>query len=98
MHRSGGPVEIDHYRTLLVENACEKAEEKLMSLWFPPVIGLFSGEKNLLEGTKMSNTQTNRFFNCVSTLIANQVSVFHIGTPSFVTELLMYVLISENIC
>ena len=69
IHRSGGPVDVDHFRTLLVESSCEKNEEKLMNSWFPQVTAMFSGEKALVTGP-----QRSRFYESVSTLIANQVS------------------------
>ena len=68
-HRSGGPVDVDHFRTLLVESSCEKNEEKLMNSWFPQVTAMFSGDKALVTGS-----QRSRFYESVSTLIANQVS------------------------
>lgn len=61
---------MDHFRTLLVENACEKSEEKLMNAWFPLVTGLFSGDQALVVGG-----QGSKFYECVSTLVANQVSM-----------------------
>ena len=71
--RSQGPVDIEHFRSLMVENCCEKAEEKLMSSWFNQVMALFSGENSLIADIKMLPNQTNRFYQCTSTLIANQV-------------------------
>jgi len=67
--RGEGPVDVDHFRTLMVENAIEKNEEKLMNAWFPQVTSLFSGDTALVVGP-----QKGRFFDCVTTLITNQVS------------------------
>ena len=57
----------------MVENNSEKSEDKLMSSWFNQVMALFSGDTSLIADLKMSPNQTNRFYECVSTLIANQV-------------------------
>ncbi len=67
--RSGGPVDVDHFRTLLVENSCEKSEDRLMTGWFPQVTAMFTGDKALVSGPARSH-----LYECVSTLIANQVS------------------------
>lgn len=71
--RADGPVDVDHFRTLLVENSSERNEERLMNSWFPQVTALFSGDKALISGP-----QKPRFYDCVSTLIANQVSYSHL--------------------
>lgn len=57
----------------MVENSCEKAEEKLMTSWFNHVMALFSGESSLVADLKMNPNQMNRFYECTSTLISNQV-------------------------
>ena len=46
-HRSHGPVDIEHFRSLMVENSncCEKAEDKLMSSWFNQVMTFFLGQQ-----------------------------------------------------
>ena len=75
VYRSTGPVDIEHFRSLMVENSCEKAEDKLMSSWFNQVMALFSGESSLITDIKLSPSQMNRFYECTSTLIANQVSI-----------------------
>ena len=48
----------------------EKAEEKLMSSWYPKVITLFSDSKLL---PKLPKDRMDGFFECSSTLIGNQV-------------------------
>ena len=58
----------------MVENSCEKAEDKLMSSWFNQVMALFSGEGSLIADLKLPPSQLNRFYECTSTLITNQVS------------------------
>ena len=59
----------------MVENSCEKAEDKLMSSWFNQVMALFSGETSLIADLKLPSSQMNRFYECASTLITNQVSI-----------------------
>ena len=79
----------------MVENSCEKCEDKLMSSWFNQVMALFSGEESLIGDLKMSPNQTNRFYECVSTLIANQVYTvckMHINSVSIDVILVRYVL------
>ena len=49
----------------------EKAEEKLMSSWYPKVITLFSDSKLL---PNLPKDRMESFFECSSTLIGNQVS------------------------
>ena len=41
----------------MVENSCEKAEEKLMSSWFNHVMAVFSGESSLVADIKISDEQ-----------------------------------------
>lgn len=51
---------------------CEKVEEKLMNTWFPKVIHLVTS-KNTLQ--RIRGNKLDAFYNCVSTLISNQVSL-----------------------
>ncbi len=67
-------MDVDHFRTLLVENSCEKNEDRLMTGWFPQVTAMFTGDKALVSGPSRS-----RLYECVSTLIANQVSQYLIA-------------------
>lgn len=52
-----------------------KAEEKIMNTWYPKVINLFI-KKEALEGIK--HEKLDAFYNCVSTLMSNQVNMFYI--------------------
>ncbi|XP_021099628.1 dynein heavy chain 12, axonemal [Heterocephalus glaber] len=48
----------------------KKAEEKIMNTWYPKVINLFT-KKEALEGIK--SEKLDAFYNCVSTLMSNQI-------------------------
>ena len=67
-------MDIEHFRSLMVENNCEKAEDKLMNSWFNQVMALFSGDASLTADLKLPPSQINRFYECTSTLITNQVN------------------------
>ncbi len=74
--RSAGPIDIEHFRSLLVENACEHAEEKLLSSWYPHVIGLFSSPKSVGSAsgiTRHGSTASSKYYECVDTLLGNQL-------------------------
>ena len=74
--RSAGPVDIEHFRSLLVENACEHAEEKLLSGWYPHVIALFSSPKKVGSSTslpKHGTATSSKCYECVDTLLGNQL-------------------------
>ena len=74
--RSTGPIDIEHFRSLIVENACEHAEEKLLSTWYPHVIALFSGPKTTGSSgalTKRPSTISSKYYDCVDTLLGNQL-------------------------
>jgi dynein heavy chain len=73
--RSKGPVDIEHFRTLLVENACEHAEEKLRSSWYPHVIAMFNDPNNVGSAslTGLSRPARAHFYSCVYTLLGNQL-------------------------
>lgn len=51
---------------------CLKTEEKILNTWYPRVINLFT-RKEALEGVKPD--QMDSFYNCVATLMSNQVSL-----------------------
>lgn len=57
---------------------CEKIQEKLTNTWFPKVIHLLSS-KNTVQ--RIKGEKLDAFYNCVSTLLSNQVSL---GTFLFV--------------
>ena len=63
-------MDLEHFCSLVVGDAVEKAEEKLMQGWYPKVTSLFSGE----EGVGRQVTHSSSFNSCVSTLISNHVS------------------------
>jgi len=62
---------VDHFRSLLVENACERAEEKLVASWFPRVTALFSGDNS--KAPSPFKTRNTHFYKCVDKLIENQL-------------------------
>lgn len=68
-YRSKGACDIERFKSTVVIEA-EKAEEKLMSSWYPKVITLFSDSKLL---PKLPKDRMDSFFECSSTLIGNQV-------------------------
>ena len=49
---------------------CEKTEDKLKHTWYPSIINLFA-DKNAFTGIKPDKQES--FYNCVTTLISNQV-------------------------
>uniref|UniRef100_A0A8C7MDM0 Dynein axonemal heavy chain 12 n=1 Tax=Oncorhynchus kisutch TaxID=8019 RepID=A0A8C7MDM0_ONCKI len=49
---------------------CERIEERIMNTWFPKVIHLLTS-KDMLQGVRAEKLDS--FYNCVSTLISNQV-------------------------
>lgn len=73
--RSDGPTDIEHFRTLLVESACEHAEEKLCSSWYPHVIAMFSDPNAVGSACLVGQTKAvkERFYGCVYTLLGNQL-------------------------
>lgn len=92
VYRSKGACDFERYKSIVVIEA-EKAEEKLMSSWYPKVITLFSDSKLL---PKLPKDRMDSFFECSSTLVGNQVnkmrhiccyamsiSVFTDKTPSY---------------
>uniref|UniRef100_A0A8D0W0J1 Dynein axonemal heavy chain 12 n=1 Tax=Sus scrofa TaxID=9823 RepID=A0A8D0W0J1_PIG len=67
--RSKGPIDCESMKNDLSIQA-RKAEEKIMNTWYPKVISLFT-KKEALEGIKPETLDA--FYNCVSTLISNQL-------------------------
>ncbi|CAM9353814.1 unnamed protein product [Bubo scandiacus] len=53
--------------------SCSKAEEKILSTWYQKVISL-STQKEALNGVKLDRVDS--FYNCVATLMSNQVKIF----------------------
>ena len=48
----------------------EKTEDKLMHSWYPKVINVFGDKNNF---TNIKPDKMDSFYNCVTTLISNQV-------------------------
>ncbi|RMX38335.1 hypothetical protein pdam_00005508 [Pocillopora damicornis] len=67
--RTQGSIECEHLKNNVTLD-CEKTEEKLMHSWFPEVVNVFI-DKDMLK--HMSSSQVDAFYNCVSTLISNQL-------------------------
>ncbi|XP_032996859.1 dynein heavy chain 12, axonemal [Lacerta agilis] len=67
--RSRGPTEYESLQNDVSIN-CLKTEEKLLNTWYPRVINLFT-RKEALEGIKPDKIDS--FYNCVSTLMSNQI-------------------------
>ncbi|XP_012658003.1 dynein heavy chain 12, axonemal [Otolemur garnettii] len=67
--RAKGPIDCESLKTDLSIQA-RKAEEKIMNTWYPKVINLFT-KKEALEGIKPE--KLDAFYNCVSTLMSNQL-------------------------
>ena len=62
---------MDHFRSLLVENACERAEEKLVASWFPRVTAMFSGDNS--KAPSPFKARNTHFYKSVDVLIENQL-------------------------
>lgn len=73
-HRSKGPVDCEALKNDL-SIQIKKAEEKILNTWYPKVINLFT-KKDALDGIKPEKLDS--FYNCVSTLLSNQVNPFYI--------------------
>ncbi|KAM6121199.1 LOW QUALITY PROTEIN: dynein axonemal heavy chain 12 [Pterocles gutturalis] len=67
--RLKGPIDCESLKTD-VSLSCSKAEEKILNTWYQRVIGLFT-QKESLNGVKLD--QVNSFYNCVATLMSNQL-------------------------
>ncbi|XP_045065490.1 dynein axonemal heavy chain 12 [Coregonus clupeaformis] len=67
--RSTGPVACESLKHKLAVE-CERIEERIMNTWFPKVIHLLTS-KETLQGVRAEKLDS--FYNCVSTLISNQL-------------------------
>ncbi|XP_046897139.1 dynein axonemal heavy chain 12 [Hypomesus transpacificus] len=67
--RSTGPVDCESLKNKVVVE-CEKIEERVRNTWFPKVIHLLTS-KDTLQGVRPEKLDS--FYNCVSTLISNQL-------------------------
>ncbi|XP_069874841.1 dynein axonemal heavy chain 12 isoform X3 [Dipodomys merriami] len=70
--RDRGPIDCDTLKSDLSLQTM-KAEEKIMTTWYPNVINLFV-KKESLEGIKPDKLES--FYNCVSILMSNQLKDF----------------------
>ncbi|XP_040310640.1 dynein axonemal heavy chain 12 isoform X5 [Herpailurus yagouaroundi] len=70
--RAKGPIDCESLKNDLSIQA-RKAEEKIMNTWYPKVINLFT-KKEALEGIRPE--KWDAFYNCVSTLMSNQLKDF----------------------
>ncbi|XP_032178971.1 dynein heavy chain 12, axonemal isoform X4 [Mustela erminea] len=70
--RAKGPIDCESLKNDLSIQA-RKAEEKIMSTWYPKVISLFT-KKETLDAIKPE--KLDAFYNCVSTLMSNQLKDF----------------------
>ena len=68
--RAQGPLEFDSLRNNVILE-CEKTEEKLTNSWLPGIINIFADKSTF---TGVHSSKADSFYNCVSTLISNQVS------------------------
>ncbi|XP_055985527.1 dynein axonemal heavy chain 12 [Sorex fumeus] len=67
--RAKGPIDCESLKNDL-SIQIKKSEEKLLNTWYPKVINLFT-KKDLIEGIKPEKLDS--FYNCVSTLLSNQL-------------------------
>uniref|UniRef100_A0A8C3KWS1 Dynein axonemal heavy chain 12 n=1 Tax=Calidris pygmaea TaxID=425635 RepID=A0A8C3KWS1_9CHAR len=67
--RLKGPLDVESLKTD-VSLSCSKAEEKILNTWYQRVVSLFT-QKETLKGLKLD--QVDSFYNCVSTLMSNQL-------------------------
>ncbi|NXY09140.1 DYH12 protein, partial [Pteruthius melanotis] len=67
--RLKGPVDCKSLKTD-ASLSCSKAEEEIMSTWYPRVVGFFS-QSEALDGVKLD--QLESFYNCVAVLMSNQL-------------------------
>uniref|UniRef100_A0A8C5R657 Dynein axonemal heavy chain 12 n=1 Tax=Leptobrachium leishanense TaxID=445787 RepID=A0A8C5R657_9ANUR len=68
-YRSKGPVECESLKNS-VSIACAKTEERLLGTWYPKVVNLFTN-KEAMQSIK--SEKMNSFYNCVTTLMSNQL-------------------------
>ncbi|NXW00315.1 DYH12 protein, partial [Fregetta grallaria] len=67
--RLKGPIDCESLKTD-VSLSCSKAEEKILNTWYQRVISLLT-QKESLNGVKLD--QVDSFYNCVATLMSNQL-------------------------
>ncbi|XP_019624138.1 PREDICTED: dynein heavy chain 12, axonemal-like isoform X1 [Branchiostoma belcheri] len=69
LSESRGPYECEHLKNNVILEL-EKAEEKLMHIWYPKVVGIYAND-DILAGIRADRQDS--FFNCVTTLLSNQI-------------------------
>ncbi|NXP46066.1 DYH7 protein, partial [Heliornis fulica] len=74
--RLKGPIDCQSLKTY-VSLSCSKAEEKILNTWYQKIIRLFT-QKDSLNGVKLH--QVDSFYNCVATLMSNQIKELLIRT------------------
>ncbi|XP_056131285.1 dynein axonemal heavy chain 12 [Lampris incognitus] len=67
--RASGAVDCDSLKNKVAVE-CKRKEEKIMNTWFPKIIQLLTS-KEILKGIRAEKRDS--FYNCVSTLISNQL-------------------------
>ena len=67
--RSQGPMDFESLKNNVILDL-EKTEDKLMHSWYPKVINVFGDKNNF---TNIKPDKMDSFYNCVTTLISNQV-------------------------
>eukprot|EP00105_Crassostrea_gigas_P043640 XP_019927788.1 PREDICTED: dynein heavy chain 12, axonemal isoform X3 [Crassostrea gigas] len=67
--RANGPVEFESFKNTIILDM-EKTEDKLNNSWFPGIINVFA-DKNSFVSPKAEKLDS--FFDCVTTLISNQL-------------------------
>uniref|UniRef100_A0A8B9ERX1 Dynein axonemal heavy chain 12 n=1 Tax=Anser cygnoides TaxID=8845 RepID=A0A8B9ERX1_ANSCY len=70
--RLKGPIDCESLKTD-VSLCCSKAEEKILNTWYQRVISLFT-QKEALNSINLD--QVDSFYNCVATLMINQLKEF----------------------
>lgn len=73
-YRANGPVEFESFKNTIILDM-EKTEDKLNNSWFPGIINVFA-DKNTFVSPKAEKLDS--FFDCVTTLISNQVRLFNL--------------------
>ncbi|XP_071374585.1 dynein axonemal heavy chain 12 [Centroberyx affinis] len=80
--RASGPVDCNSLKNKVAVE-CERTEERIMNTWFPKVIHLLTS-KETLQGVRAEKLDS--FYNCVSTLISNQLkSLLETSVEEFVS-------------
>lgn len=84
VYRANGPVEFESFKNTIILDM-EKTEDKLNNSWFPGIINVFA-DKNSFVSPKAEKLDS--FFDCVTTLISNQVKTI---LASIINEKVNYI-------